>query len=282
MATAFVRTFTRAELRAIQSIPETCQCAATKTGGKPCSFRPSCQVLFRNSSEPSPSSASASTYASASSASASNASASPDSKWMCARHARMTVSSASSAAATAAATAASTANGSTAETRNNDSSSSSSHPCCSICLDSLVTKTTGAWKRNVRVTTCKHAFHTACIRRWLAKTTVNPHTTCPVCRHPVVSLSAAGTATNPRNPGDASASARNASARNVTNASDTSEQSDSPDWYDRMVDLMRANLEPDQVSYVLEVSTIYNLTFFPLTPQAYRGGQWMPAILRDW
>ena len=49
-----------------------------------------------------------------------------------------------------------------------------------------------------------------------------------------------------------------------------------------MVDLMRANLEPDQVTYVLEVSTIYNLSFFPLTPQAYRGGQWMPAILRDW
>lgn len=276
MATAVVRTFTRAELRAIQSIPEKCQCASTKTGGKPCSFRPSCQVLFPNSSDPTPSSASDTV------------------QWMCAKHARMAASaSATSASASVSATSAPPLAPATRSEIRDDEHENASSPCCSICLDSLVTKPTGAWKRNVRVTTCKHAFHTACIRRWLAKSSAtNPNSTgsCPVCRT-VVSFAAA---TNPRNTANASAFAsvtnasassasasRNASALATHTDTNDASESDPAAWYDRMVDIMRANLEPDQVTYVLEVSTIYNLSFFPLTPQAYRGGRWMPAILRD-
>lgn len=45
---------------------------------------------------------------------------------------------------------------------------------CAICLDPIVSRTTG-W-----VTRCAHAFHKLCLRRWCTQT--HCHGTCPHCR----------------------------------------------------------------------------------------------------
>src|SRR3989338_2706289 len=50
---------------------------------------------------------------------------------------------------------------------------------CSICLEKLGKKALAK-----RVKSCKHSFHPLCLLKWLE----DKHS-CPVCRHPISSLS---------------------------------------------------------------------------------------------
>ena len=148
----------------------------------------------------------------------------------------------------------------------------------------------------ITTTTCNHVFHKGCVDRWFS----TGKDTCPVCRcpqprsllPPMVDVGGSESESESESESDGDSEYAETAVVVITAATavdaavaatGSDADSDMSDrWFDHQSLLtMNANLTPDQVNHVLEVATIYNIPFYPLTRSAYHNGEWMPEILRN-